>query len=104
MKYDPDGIGKDSQDVRIYCNDNPNKLDTKQCHSYSSQLQCGFTAYERQAWTNYENNGNYLVVAMLETLFVLSIQIFEGQYFLYEGGNCKLIALHFFLQCLSMLI
>ena len=33
------------------------------CHSYSSQPQCGFTAGERQAWTNYENNGNeYLVV------------------------------------------
>ena len=31
---------------------------TSRCHSYSSQLQCGFTAEERQAWTNYENNGN----------------------------------------------
>ena len=29
---------------------------------------------------------------LFETLFVLSIQIFEGQYFLYEG--CKLIAFH----------
>ena len=37
-----------------------------------------------------------------ETLFVLSIQIFEGQYFLYEGR--KLIAFHMSLQCLSMLI
>ena len=27
-------------------------------HSYSSQLQCGFTADKRQAWTNCENNGN----------------------------------------------
>ena len=62
VKYDPDGVSKDSQDVGIYCDDNRNKLDTKQCHSYSSQLQGGFTAYERQAWTNYENNGNYLIV------------------------------------------
>ena len=37
---------------------------------------------------------------LLETLFILSIQIFKGQYFLYEG--CKLIAFHMFLQCLSM--
>ena len=37
---------------------------------------------------------------LLETLFILSIQIFEGQYFLYEG--CKLIAFHMSLQCLSM--
>ena len=37
---------------------------------------------------------------LLETLFVLSIQIFEGQYFLYEGR--KLIAFHMSLQCLSM--
>ena len=36
----------------------------------------------------------------LETLFILSIQIFEGQYFLYEGR--KLIALHMSLQCFSM--
>ena len=36
---------------------------------------------------------------LLETLFVLSIQIFEGQYFLYEGH--KLIAFHMSLQCLS---
>ena len=28
------------------------------CHSYSSQLQCGFNADERQPWANYENNGN----------------------------------------------
>ena len=33
---------------------------------------------------------------LLETLFSLSIQIFEGQYFLYEG--CKLIAFHMPLQ------
>ena len=39
---------------------------------------------------------------LFETLFVLSIHIFEGQYFLYEG--CKLIAFHMSLQCLSMLI
>ena len=26
--------------------------------SYSSQLECGFTANECQAWTNYENKGN----------------------------------------------
>ena len=32
MKYDPDDISKDSQGVRIYCDDNPNKLDTKHCH------------------------------------------------------------------------
>ena len=31
---------------------------TSRCHSYSSQLQYGFTADECQAWTNYENNGN----------------------------------------------
>ena len=37
---------------------------------------------------------------LLETLFILSIQIFEGQYFLYEGR--KLIAFHMSLQCLSM--
>ena len=37
---------------------------------------------------------------LLETLFVLSIQIFEGQYFLYEGR--KLIAFHMSIQCLSM--
>ena len=37
---------------------------------------------------------------LLGTLFILSIQIFEGQYFLYEG--CKLIAFHMSLQCLSM--
>ena len=37
---------------------------------------------------------------LLETLFILSIQIFEGQYFLYEGH--KLIAFHMSLQCLSM--
>ena len=35
---------------------------------------------------------------LLETLFILSIQIFEGHYFLYEG--CKLIAFHMSLQCL----
>ena len=39
---------------------------------------------------------------LFETLFVLSIQIFEGQYFLYEGR--KLIAFHMSIQCLSMLI
>ena len=39
---------------------------------------------------------------LLETLFVLSIQIFEGQYFVYECR--KLIAFHMSLQCLSMLI
>ena len=39
---------------------------------------------------------------LLETLFVLSIQIFEDQYFLYEGR--KLIAFHMSLQCLSLLI
>ena len=39
---------------------------------------------------------------LLERLFVLSIQIFEGQYFLYDGR--KLIAFHMSLQCLSMLI
>ena len=38
---------------------------------------------------------------LFETLFVLSIQMFEGQYFLYEGR--KLIAFHMSLQCLSML-
>ena len=37
---------------------------------------------------------------LLETLFILSIQIFEGQYFLYEGH--KLIAFRMSLQCLSM--
>ena len=37
---------------------------------------------------------------LLETLFILSIQIFEGQYFLYESR--KLIAFHMSLQCLSM--
>ena len=37
---------------------------------------------------------------LLETLFVLSIQIFEGQYFFYEGR--KLTAFHMSLQCLSM--
>ena len=37
---------------------------------------------------------------LLETLFILSIQIFKGQYFLYEGR--KLIAFHMSLQCLSM--
>ena len=37
---------------------------------------------------------------LLETLFILSIQIFEGQYFLYETR--KLIAFHMSLQCLSM--
>ena len=37
---------------------------------------------------------------LLETLFILSNQIFEGQYFLYEGH--KLIAFHVSLQCLSM--
>ena len=37
---------------------------------------------------------------LLETLFILSNQIFEGQYFLYEGR--KLIAFHVSLQCLSM--
>ena len=64
MSYGPDDISKDSQSVRIYCNDNPNQLDTKlcHCHSYLSQLHCGFTANGRQAWTNYENNRNYLVV------------------------------------------
>ena len=30
--YDPDDINKDSQGFRIYCDDNPNKLDTKHCH------------------------------------------------------------------------
>ena len=39
-------------------------------------------------------------ICLLETLFILSIQIFKGQYFLYEG--CKLIAFHMSLQCLSM--
>ena len=34
---------------------------------------------------------------LLETLFILSIQIFEGQDFLYEGH--KLIAFHMPLQC-----
>ena len=61
MWYDPDDISKDSQGVRIYCDDNPNKVDTKQrtssfwsytsgCHSFSnsSQPQCGFTADECQ--------------------------------------------------------
>ena len=43
------------------------------------------------------------IIWLLET-FVLSIQIFDGQYFLYEGRNCKLIAFHVSLQCLSMLI
>ena len=38
---------------------------------------------------------------LLKTLFVLSTQIFEGQYFLYEGR--KIIAFHISLQCLSML-
>ena len=38
---------------------------------------------------------------LFETLFVLSVQIFEGQYFLHEGR--KLIAFHMSLQCLSML-
>ena len=33
---------------------------------------------------------------LLEMLFVLSIQIFDGQYFLYEGR--KLIAFHMSLQ------
>ena len=37
---------------------------------------------------------------LLETLFILSIHTFEGQYFLYEGR--KLIAFHMSLQCLSM--
>ena len=37
---------------------------------------------------------------LLETLFILSIQIFKGQYFLYEGRT--LIAFHMSLQCLSM--
>ena len=37
---------------------------------------------------------------LLDTLFILIIQIFEGQYFLYEG--CKFIAFHMSLQCLSM--
>ena len=37
---------------------------------------------------------------LLETLFILSIQIFKSQYFLYEGR--KLIAFHMSLQCLSM--
>ena len=39
---------------------------------------------------------------LLETLFILSIDIFESQYFLYEGR--KLIAFHMSLQCLSVLI
>ena len=25
---------------------------------FKSAIQCGFTANEHQAWTNYENNGN----------------------------------------------
>ena len=37
---------------------------------------------------------------LLETLFILSVQISEGQYFLYEGR--KLISFHMSLQCLSM--
>ena len=37
---------------------------------------------------------------LLETLFILSIEIFKGQYFLYESR--KLIAFHMSLQCLSM--
>ena len=37
---------------------------------------------------------------LLETLFILSIQIFKGQYFLYDGP--KLIAFHMSLQYLSM--
>ena len=36
---------------------------------------------------------------LLETLFILSIQIFKSQYFLYEGR--KLIAFHMSLQCLG---
>ena len=37
---------------------------------------------------------------LLEILFILSIQISKGQYFLYEGR--KLISFHMPLQCLSM--
>ena len=49
MRYDPDDISKDTQGVRIYCNDNPNKLDTKHCRDtmkesgYEEHLHFGHT-------------------------------------------------------------
>ena len=37
VKCDPDDIGKDSQGVRIYNDDNPNNLDTKHCQQRNPQ-------------------------------------------------------------------
>ena len=90
MNYDPDDIDKDSQGFRIHCDDNAVNIQVS--HNVDLLL---VNAKLGQIMRIMEIN-----IWLLETLFILSIQTFEGQYFLYEGR--KLIAFHMSLQCLSM--